>query len=95
MTGTDIYYDPKEMRNSEKPKACSSSLNYGLNNCPELLKTGWESMEGMEAGSAANDTQQNQNKRSKKNIMLFGAGSDDNLFQWSANIPIPQLNAMP
>lgn len=44
--GVDIYYDPKEMRKSEIPKVYYKCLNYGLQNCPELVKTGWESISG-------------------------------------------------
>ncbi|RPI00331.1 MAG: hypothetical protein EHM72_09555 [Calditrichaeota bacterium] len=42
--GADIYYDPKEMKKSEIPKVYYKCLNYGLKNCPELIKSGWESL---------------------------------------------------
>ena len=45
--GADIYYDPKEMEKSEIPKVYYKCSNYGLNNCPELIKTGWESLNGI------------------------------------------------
>ena len=42
--GADIYYDPKDMKKSDIPKTYYKCLRYGINNCPELIKTGWESM---------------------------------------------------
>jgi hypothetical protein len=42
--GADIYYDPKELKKSEIPKMYRKCLNYGLKNCPQLIKTGWESL---------------------------------------------------
>ncbi|MBN1561339.1 hypothetical protein JW998_13885, partial [candidate division KSB1 bacterium] len=48
IVGADIYYDPKEMEKSEIPKVYYKCLNYGLKNCPDLIKTGWESLIGIE-----------------------------------------------
>lgn len=45
--GADIYYDPKEINKSEIPKMYRKCLNYGLKNCPDLIKTGWESLNGI------------------------------------------------
>ncbi|MBC8184545.1 hypothetical protein H8E88_25905 [candidate division KSB1 bacterium] len=45
--GVDIYYDPKDMKKSDIPKMYYKCLNFGLKNCPELIKTGWESLNGI------------------------------------------------
>lgn len=42
--GADIYYDPKEMKKADIPKAYYKCLRYGMNNCPDQVKTGWESI---------------------------------------------------
>jgi hypothetical protein len=58
--GADIYYDPKAIRKSDIPKRYFQSLEYGLKNCPELIKTGWESLNGIERGG--------QKSRKKKKL---------------------------
>ncbi|MBN1466885.1 hypothetical protein JXA02_14120, partial [candidate division KSB1 bacterium] len=47
MVGADIYYDPKEIEKSEIAKLYYKCLNYGLKNCPDLIKTGWQSLIGI------------------------------------------------
>jgi hypothetical protein len=42
--GADIYYDPKEMKKSDIPKAYYRCLRYGMKNYPDQVKTGWESI---------------------------------------------------
>ncbi len=44
--GADIYYDPKDMNKSDIPKMYYKCLNFGLKNCPDQIKTGWESLNG-------------------------------------------------
>ena len=45
--GADIYYDPKEVKKSEIPKMYNKCVNFGLKNCPDQMKTGWESLNGV------------------------------------------------
>ncbi|MCU0645264.1 MAG: hypothetical protein MUC94_13535 [bacterium] len=45
--GVDIYYDPKGMEKSEIGKRYYKCLNYGLKNCPEQIKTGWDALCGI------------------------------------------------
>jgi hypothetical protein len=45
--GADIYYDPKEMNKSEISKMYYECVNFGLKNCPEQMKTGWKSLNGI------------------------------------------------
>ena len=45
--GADIYYDPKEMKKSEIPKMYNKCVNFGLKNCPDQIKTGWDSLNGI------------------------------------------------
>ncbi len=45
--GVDIYYDPKGMEKSEIGKRYYKCLNYGLKNCPDLIKTGWDALCGI------------------------------------------------
>jgi hypothetical protein len=44
--GSDIYYDPKKMEKSEIPRKYRECLEYGNNNCPHLIKTGWNAISG-------------------------------------------------
>jgi len=44
--GADIYYDPKDMKESEIPRSYRDSLRYGQRRCPELIKTGWSAIKG-------------------------------------------------
>ena len=46
IVGKDLYYDPKEMEKSDIPSAYYECVEYGKQNCPELLKTGWKSLSG-------------------------------------------------
>ncbi len=50
--GADIYYDPKAIRKSDIPKRYYQSLDYGMKNCPEQIKTGWNSLTGLKVKSA-------------------------------------------
>ncbi|MBN2001101.1 hypothetical protein JW935_26385 [candidate division KSB1 bacterium] len=43
--GADIYYDPKDMKKSDIPKAYYRCLQYGLKHCPEQIKTGWQALQ--------------------------------------------------
>ena len=45
--GKKIYYDPKDISNSEIPKKYHECLAFGQKNCPELIKTGWDSVKGV------------------------------------------------
>ncbi len=40
--GSDIYYDPKDMKKSEIPRRYRECLEYGKRHCPHQVKTGWE-----------------------------------------------------
>ena len=44
--GADIYYDPKDMQESDIPRRYRHSLRYGQRHCPEQIKTGWEAIIG-------------------------------------------------
>ena len=44
--GADIYYDPKDMAQSEIPRRYRHSLRHGQRHCPEQIKTGWEAIIG-------------------------------------------------
>ncbi len=44
--GSDIYYDPKDMKKAEIPKRYYECLDYGNRHCPHLLKNGWRALEG-------------------------------------------------
>jgi len=44
--GSDIYYDPKNMDRSEISRRYQESLEYGYENCPHLMKTGWDAING-------------------------------------------------
>lgn len=45
--GVDIYYDPKEMKRSEIGKQYYKCLKYGLKNCPDQIKNGWDALCGI------------------------------------------------
>jgi hypothetical protein len=49
LIGADIYYDPKDINKSEIPKRYFQCVKYGKKNCPELLKTGWNALEGADS----------------------------------------------
>ncbi len=44
--GSDIYYDPKKMDKSEISRRYRECLEYGSKNCPHLIKTGWDAING-------------------------------------------------
>ncbi len=44
--GSDIYYDPKDMKKSEIPQRYRECLEYGKRHCPHQIKTGWEAIRG-------------------------------------------------
>lgn len=44
--GSDIYYDPKNMKKSEIPQRYRESLKYGRKHCPHKIKTGWNAISG-------------------------------------------------
>jgi len=44
--GLDIYYDPKKLDKSEISRRYRECLEYGNNNCPHLIKTGWDALSG-------------------------------------------------
>ena len=44
--GTDIYYDPKNMKKSEIPHRYRECLEYGKKHCPHKIKTGWNAIGG-------------------------------------------------
>jgi hypothetical protein len=44
--GSDIYYDPKKMDKSEISRRYRECLEYGNKNCPHLIKTGWDAVNG-------------------------------------------------
>ncbi|MDP8246506.1 MAG: hypothetical protein P9M00_00040 [Candidatus Tritonobacter lacicola] len=39
--GSDIYYDPKDMKKSEIPRRYRETLELGRKRCPHKIKTGW------------------------------------------------------
>lgn len=43
-TGFDLYYDPKEHETREIAKFYRKATNFGRKNCPEKLKSGWNSV---------------------------------------------------
>jgi len=45
----DIYYDPKDMEKEKIPMEYRKCVEFGIKNCPELLKSGWESLKGLNA----------------------------------------------
>ena len=45
--GSDVYYDPKEMTRDEIARGYTESLNYGKQNCPDKIKTGWNAINGV------------------------------------------------
>lgn len=45
-TGSDIYYDPKDMKKSEIPRRYRECLEYGERHCPHQIKTGWNAISG-------------------------------------------------
>ena len=45
--GVDIYYDPKEIEKSAIGKMYYKCLKYGLKNCPDQIKTGWDALCGI------------------------------------------------
>jgi hypothetical protein len=42
--GSDVYYDPKDMRKSEIPRRYREALEYGKKHCPQKIKTGWNAL---------------------------------------------------
>jgi hypothetical protein len=44
--GADIYYDPKDMKESEIPRRYYACLRYGRRHCPDKIKTGWSAISG-------------------------------------------------
>lgn len=44
--GSDIYYDPKDMKKSEIPRRYRECLEYGRRHCPHQIKTGWNAISG-------------------------------------------------
>lgn len=44
--GSDIYYDPKDMKKSEIPYSYKECLEYGKRHCPHQIKTGWNAISG-------------------------------------------------
>ncbi|MCX7001351.1 MAG: hypothetical protein NT106_13820 [Candidatus Sumerlaeota bacterium] len=44
--GSDIYYDPKDMKKSEIPRRYRECLEYGKRHCPHQVKTGWDAISG-------------------------------------------------
>ncbi len=42
--GSDVYFDPKEMIRSEIARRYRKSLKYGVENCPNKIKTGWNAI---------------------------------------------------
>jgi hypothetical protein len=44
--GSDIYYDPKDMRKAEIPRRYREALQYGERYCPHQIKTGWDAISG-------------------------------------------------
>jgi hypothetical protein len=49
--GLDIYYDPKDMEESEIPRRYRRCLAYGKRHCPHQVKTGWDAIGGQKRGS--------------------------------------------
>lgn len=44
--GSDIYYDPKEMKKPEIYQRYRECLEYGKRHCPHQIKTGWKAISG-------------------------------------------------
>jgi len=44
--GARIYYDPKVLEKQEIPKKYRQALRYGKRYCPQLIKSGWSSIQG-------------------------------------------------
>ncbi len=44
--GSDIYYDPKDMKKSEIPYRYKECLEYGIRHCPHQIKAGWNAING-------------------------------------------------
>ncbi len=44
--GSDLYYDPKDMKKSKIPQRYRESLEFGEQHCPHQIKTGWDSIKG-------------------------------------------------
>lgn len=42
--GADLYYDPKEIKKSDIAKMYWKSVKYGIKNCPDKIKTGWNAL---------------------------------------------------
>lgn len=42
--GSDIYYDPKDMKKQEIPRRYREALEYGRKHCPNKIKTGWKAL---------------------------------------------------
>ena len=42
--GVDIYYDPKQLDHSGIARSYEACVNYGTQNCPEKIKTGWSAL---------------------------------------------------
>jgi hypothetical protein len=40
-TGSDIYYDPKEIKRSDIPRKYQQTIEYGKKHCPHKMKSGW------------------------------------------------------
>jgi len=45
--GSDIYYNPKDMKKSEIPRRYKECLEYGKRHCPHQIKTGWIAFSGL------------------------------------------------
>ncbi|MCX6353773.1 MAG: hypothetical protein NTZ78_02575 [Candidatus Aureabacteria bacterium] len=44
--GSDIYYDPKDIKKSEIPRRYRETLEFGRKHCPHKIKTGWNAVSG-------------------------------------------------
>jgi len=44
LTGSNIYYDPKELKKEDIPFKYNEALEYGIKHCPEIIKTGWKAI---------------------------------------------------
>ncbi len=42
--GSDIYYDPKDIKKTDIPQKYRECLEYGKRHCPHQIKTGWSSI---------------------------------------------------
>lgn len=44
LVGKDLAYDPKELSSSDIVNGYHKAVQWGINNAPHLLKTGWDSL---------------------------------------------------